>query len=180
MERYSDSDITLRPLDVSDADDFMKWYSDAKVSAFCSWDTFTSKEAAIQYVVDNVIPHPWHKAICVSGRPVGSISVSPFTGRDKCRAEVGYVVASDYWGKGIATRAVKMAANAVFVEWGELERLEAVVAVKNTASQRVLEKAGFMREGVLRKYSLLKGRPTDAVIFSLLSTDPQVNFFMDA
>ncbi|KAL0414512.1 UNVERIFIED_CONTAM: hypothetical protein Sradi_1652900 [Sesamum radiatum] len=63
---------------------------------------------------------------------------------------------------------------------GELERLEAVVAVQNTASQRVLEKAGFMREGVLRKYFLLKGRPTDAVIFSLLSTDPQVNFFMDA
>lgn len=89
------------------------------------------------------------------------------------------MVASDYWGKGIATRAVKMAANAVFVEWGHLERLEAVVDVENPASQRVLEKAGFKREGVLRKYYLLKGKPRDAVMFSLLSTDPQVNYFME-
>ncbi|KAL0376640.1 UNVERIFIED_CONTAM: putative N-acetyltransferase p20 [Sesamum calycinum] len=206
MERYSDSDITLRPLDVSDADDFMKWYYlKLKILSFQHFSNLFSLSSKSQKQVlrrkgERVLlmghlhfqrsrhpirrgqrnSPPWHKAICVSGRPVGSISVSPFTGRDKCRAEVGYVVASDYWGKGIATRAVKMAANAVFVEWGELERLEAVVAVKNTASQRVLEKAGFMREGVLRKYSLLKGRPTDAVIFSLLSTDPQVNFFMDA
>ncbi|KAI3469591.1 hypothetical protein Pfo_026254 [Paulownia fortunei] len=179
MERYSDSDITLRPLDISDADDFVQWYSDEKVSKFCSWDAFTSKEAAIEYVVSTVIPQPWQKAICLSGRPVGSISVTPFAGIDKCRAELGYVVASDYWGKGIATRAVKMAANAVFVEWGHLERLEAVVDVENPGSQRVLEKAGFKREGVLRKYYLLKGRPRDAVIFSLLSTDPQVNYFMD-
>ncbi|PIN22566.1 Diamine N-acetyltransferase [Handroanthus impetiginosus] len=179
MERSSDSVISLRPLDISDADDFMKWYSDENVSKFCSWDAFTTKEAAIEHVANTVIPHPWYRAICLSGRPVGSISVTPFRGIDKCRAEIGYVVASEYWGKGIATAAVKMAANSVFVEWSHLDRLEAVVAVENTASQRVLEKAGFKREGVLRKYYLFKGKPTDAVIFSLLSTDPQVNYFMD-
>ncbi|KAL3648985.1 hypothetical protein CASFOL_005388 [Castilleja foliolosa] len=172
MERYSDSDITLRPLDISDADDFFKWYSDEKVSKFCSWNAFTSKEAAIDHVATTVVPHPWHKAICVSGRAVGSVSVTPFSGSDRCRAELGYVVGSDYWGKGIATVAVKAAANAVFTEWGHLERLEAVADLENTASHRVLEKAGFQREGVLRKYYLLKGRPVDAVMFSLLSTDP--------
>ncbi|KAL3828777.1 hypothetical protein ACJIZ3_017579 [Penstemon smallii] len=180
MDSYSDSDITIRPLDISDADDFMQWYSDEKVSKFCSWEAFTSKEAAVQHVIDNVLDHPWHRAICVSGRAVGSISVTPFGGNDKCRAELGYVVGSAYWGKGIATRAVKMAANAIFVEWGHLERLEAVAVVENVGSQRVLEKAGFMREGVLRKYYLLKGEPKDVVMFSLLSTDPQVNYFMDS
>ncbi|XP_073287093.1 uncharacterized protein [Primulina huaijiensis] len=180
MESSSNSVISLRPLDpYLDADAFMEWYSDERVSKFCSWDTFTSKEAVIDYVINTVTPHPWHKAICISDRPVGSISVTPFPGDDGRRAEIGYVVGSAYWGKGIASQAVKMAANAVFVEWGHLERLEAVVDVENPASQRVLEKVGFTREGVLRKYYTLKGRPRDAVMFSLLSTDPQVNFFMD-
>jgi RimJ/RimL family protein N-acetyltransferase len=43
-----------------------------------------------------------------------------------------------------------------------------VADVDNPASQRVLEKAGFVREGVLRKYILLKGRPRDMVIFSIV------------
>ncbi|KAK6130154.1 hypothetical protein DH2020_036070 [Rehmannia glutinosa] len=172
MERHSDSDITIRQLDISDADDFINLYADEKVRKFSSRDAFTSKEAAIEYFMSTDIPHPWIRAICLSGRPVGSISVSPFHGTDKCRAELGYMVASDCWGRGIATAAVKMAANSVFVDWGHLERLEAVVDVENPGSQRVMEKAGFKREGVLRKYYLLKGRPRDAVIFSLLSTDP--------
>ena len=50
--------------------------------------------------------------------------------------------------------------------------------VDNKGSQRVLEKAGFVREGVLRKYFLQKGRVRDMVIFSLLSTDSQVNYFV--
>lgn len=111
----------------------------------------------------------------MSGRAVGSVSITPFHGIDNCRAELGYVVASDYWGKGVATRAVELAASAVFAEWEHLERLEAVVGVENTASQRVLEKAGFEREGVLRKYYLLKGRAIDAFIFSRLSNEDQLN-----
>ncbi|XP_009598312.1 uncharacterized protein [Nicotiana tomentosiformis] len=172
------SDITLRPLDLTDVDDFMEWFADDNVSKFCSWDTFTSKEDAMNYVADVAIPHPWFQAICLNGKPVGSISVSPFHGTDRCRGELGYVLASKYWGKGIATKAVKMAAASIFVEWPHLERLEAVVDVDNPGSQRVLEKAGFTKEGVLKKYYLLKGKPKDIVMFSLLSTDPQVTYFI--
>lgn len=168
------SDITLRPLDLLDIDDVMVWATDDKVTKFCSWDTYTCKEDAIKYIVDIAMPHPWLKAICLKGRPVGAISVSPFKGNDRCRAELGYVLAAKYWGKGIVTRAVKMVASAIFVEWPHLERLEALVDVDNEGSQRVLEKAGFQREGVLRKYFLSKGRLRDMVIFSLLSIDPLI------
>lgn len=169
--------ISFRLLDLSDVDDFMEWFGDDNVSKFCSWDTFKSKEDAMSYVADVAIPHPWFRAICLNDKPVGTLSVSPFHGTDKCRGELGYVLASKYWGKGIATRAVKMA-SAIFVEWPHLERLEAVVDVDNPGSQRVLEKAGFKKEGVLRKYYLLKGKPKDIVMFSLLSTDQQVTYFM--
>ncbi|KAL7220417.1 hypothetical protein ACSBR2_013324 [Camellia fascicularis] len=174
------SNISLRLLDFSDVDDFMVWATDDKVVQFCSWgtDTYASKEAAMNYIADVVIPHPWFRAICLDGRPIGAISVSPNRGNDSCRAEMGYVLGSNYWGRGIVTQAVKMAARSVFVEWPHLERLEALVDVENKGSQRVLEKSGFQREGVLRKYCLLKGKVRDTVIFSLLSTDPLVNSFM--
>ncbi|KAL3507938.1 hypothetical protein ACH5RR_033320 [Cinchona calisaya] len=91
--------------------------------------------------------------------------------------EIGYVLASGYWGKGIATKAVKLVASTIIVECPHLERLEALVDVENIGSQKVSEKVGFSRDGVLRKYWILKGKPRDMVMFSLLSTDPQINYF---
>lgn len=171
------TDIRLRLIDLSDIDDLVEWFMDEEVSRFCSWDHFTTKEAAMNYVANVIIPHPWLRAICLKGKPVGSISVTPFQGNAQCRGEIGYVLASKYWGKGIATKAVKLVASTIFVEWPHIERLEAQVDVANVGSQRVLEKAGYSKEGVLRKYCLLKGKPRDMIMFSLLSTDSQVNCF---
>jgi RimJ/RimL family protein N-acetyltransferase len=86
-------------------------------------------------------------------------------------AELGYVLGSKYWGKGITTCAVKQVVKVVFSEFSHLERLEALVDVENVGSQRVLEKAGFQKEGVLRKYLIRKGKSRDTIMFSLLSTD---------
>ncbi|WMV34194.1 hypothetical protein MTR67_027579, partial [Solanum verrucosum] len=103
---------------------------------------------------------------------IGAISVTPNSGcLDSCRAELGYVLAYKYWGKGIVTKAVKIAVSNIFEEWPNLERVEAFVDVDNKGSQRVLEKAGFLKEGVLRKFRTIKGRSPDMVIFSFLSTD---------
>ncbi|XP_070041990.1 uncharacterized protein [Nicotiana tomentosiformis] len=151
-------DIILRPIEISDADDFMLWAADEKVSHFCTWDTYNSKDQALEFLNTNAIPHPWFKAICINNKAIGSISVTPNSGT---RAELGYVLAYKYWGKGIVTKAVKMVTSIIFSEWPNLERLEALVDVDNTGSQRVLEKASFFKEGVLRKYMVLKGRSRD-------------------
>ncbi|KAI8566281.1 hypothetical protein RHMOL_Rhmol02G0028000 [Rhododendron molle] len=140
--------ITLRLLDVSDIDDYMVWATDHKANRFCSWDPHESKEVALNRMVNVIIPHPWYRAICIDNRPIGAISVTPKQGSDSCRGEIGYVLGSKYWGKGIATRAVKMVAAEIFTEWPHLVRLEGIVDVDNIGSQKVLEKAGFQREGV--------------------------------
>ncbi|KAF6138158.1 hypothetical protein GIB67_033572 [Kingdonia uniflora] len=165
-------DISLRCLNIDDIDDFMVWATDDHVSHFCRWDTYTSKDDALNYIKNVVIPHPWFMAICLGNKPFGAISVTPFHGEDRCRAELGYVLASKHWGRGIATRAVKMVVGMIFEEWSHLERLEALVHVENVGSQKVLEKAGFVKEGVLRKYVIQKGKARDMVIYSFLSTDP--------
>jgi RimJ/RimL family protein N-acetyltransferase len=90
---------------------------------------------------------------------------------DACRAELGYVVARAHWGKGVATAAVRRAVAMVFGEVEGLEPVEALVDVRNVASQRVLEKAGFRREALLRSYCVVKGAVRDMVIYSFIYTD---------
>lgn len=172
QDPQDESLLSLRPFDLTtDVDDLMVWVSDNQVAHFCSWDTYTSKEQAIEYVHNFVLQHPYHRVICLNNRAIGAISVTCNAGNDKCRGELGYVLASQYWGRGIATWAVKAVGSAIFEERPELERLEALVDVENVGSQRVLEKGGFLKEGVLRKYCIQKGRTRDMVMFSLLSTD---------
>jgi RimJ/RimL family protein N-acetyltransferase len=168
------SKISLRPIALSDVDDLMVWVTDDQVSKFCLWEAYTSKDQVVNYIKNHAMPHPWLRVICIENRAVGSISVTPFSGSDRCRGELGYVVAQKYWGKGIATRAVNMVASTIFKEWPHLKRLQAVVHVENKGSQRVLEKAGFQREGVLRNYAVLKGKTVDVVMFSILDTDPSL------
>ncbi|KAL6191207.1 hypothetical protein ACLB2K_037598 [Fragaria x ananassa] len=165
------SKISLRPLGVSDIDDLMVWASDEKVVHFCTWEAYTNKEDGIKFIEEHVVPHPWFRAICLDNTPIGAISICTKPGNDSCRGELGYVLGSKYWGKGIATRAVRIVTDTIFKEWAHLERLEALVDVNNVGSQRVLEKAGFQKEGVLRKYVVLKGRTRDMVMYSLLPSD---------
>lgn len=174
-------EVSLREFTMSDAEAFMSWASDPRVVRFQRRDAYEHVDQARRYIADHVLPHPWYRAICVgAGAPlpvVGSISVKPGPTEDgrPFRASVGYRLARAHWGRGIATRAVRAAAAAVFAAWPWLLRLEAVADVDNPASQRVLEKAGFAREGVLRKYVLLKGRPRDMVMFSIVVETEQDN-----
>ena len=73
--------------------------------------------------------------------------------------------------------AVKKVISSVFEfkEFPDIERLEGFVNVGNKASQRVMEKTGFQKEGVLRKYILVKGKIIDVIIYSFLKTDQIIN-----
>jgi RimJ/RimL family protein N-acetyltransferase len=84
-------------------------------------------------------------------------------------AEAGYWVAREARGRGVATRALRLAARWI-LEQGEVERLQLRADALNVPSQRVAEKAGFRREGVLRSlhYNPRLGRRVDFVMFSLL------------
>lgn len=86
------------------------------------------------------------------------------------RAEIGYWVAREHWGRGIATEAVRALVDHAFDEL-ELERLFAHHFPWNPASGRVMEKAGMRREGVLRGHVWKDGRPEDNVLYGLARAD---------
>lgn len=85
-------------------------------------------------------------------------------------AGIGYWLLHHVRGRGLASRAVDLTSRWALTDGG-LARVEALVEVDNTASQRLLERVGFHREGHLRSYLILRGRRVDAFIYSLLSSD---------
>jgi RimJ/RimL family protein N-acetyltransferase len=107
-------------------------------------------------------------AIEVDGRAIGSISAG-FHEDDPRRAECGYWLAAPERGRGLTTRALRLLARWAFESCG-LERLQLRADVNNVASQRVAEKAGFVREGVLRAYHYNPRvrRRVDYAMFSML------------
>ncbi|KAJ4954713.1 hypothetical protein NE237_011496 [Protea cynaroides] len=165
------SRISLRPFKLSDVDDFMEWAGDDQVTRFLRWKTFASRDEASNFIKDVCIPHPWRRSICLDDHSIGFVSIFPASGDDRCRADLGYALAVKCWGQGIATIAVKMALASVFKDLPDVVRLQAKADVDNKASQRVLEKAGFLKEGMLRKYSFHKGQIRDLVLYSFLATD---------
>jgi ribosomal-protein-serine acetyltransferase len=104
-----------------------------------------------------------------SGRFLGGVGIN-FINRIHQFANLGYWVRTSAAGRGVATRATRLAARFGFEELG-LNRIEIVAAVNNLASQRVAERAGAVRECILRKRLLINGMPHDAVLFSLVAED---------
>jgi RimJ/RimL family protein N-acetyltransferase len=100
--------------------------------------------------------------------PLGSVSVH-WLDHDQGIGEVGYWVKREARGRGVATRAVRLVSRWALEACG-LQRLQLRADVRNLASQRVAEKAGFVREGVLRsaRYSERHGRRVDFAVYSLL------------
>lgn len=87
-------------------------------------------------------------------------------------ANLGYWVRTSAAGNGVASQGARLVAQFGFEQLG-LFRIEILAAVTNVASQRVAEKVGAVREGVLRKRLLIHGQSHDAVLFSLVAEDLQ-------
>ncbi|TML61087.1 MAG: GNAT family N-acetyltransferase [Actinobacteria bacterium] len=90
--------------------------------------------------------------------------------RQSGTAEIGYWLIERARGRGLGSRAVALVARWA-VSDARLARVEAFVEPVNIASQRVLEKVGFRREGHLRSYLVFNARRADAFIYSLLPSD---------
>ena len=106
-------------------------------------------------------------AISVDEHVIGSISVTRLDNIHYCTGELGYYISEDYWGKGYATSAVKQVCQYVF-EHSDIIRIFAEPFAYNTASCRVLEKAGFIYEGTLHKNAIKNGQVQDMKMYALL------------
>ncbi len=104
-------------------------------------------------------------AIEVDGEAAGAIGYVVGSDVERYSAEIGYWLGETFWGRGIATEALTLVAGHVFAG-PNLLRLFALPFVDNAASIRVLEKAGFVREAILRSSSVKFGRVRDQALYA--------------
>lgn len=103
--------------------------------------------------------------IDVNGEAVGAIGLVLGNDIERCSAEVGYWIGAAHWGRGIATNALRRLCRYAF-EGLALQRVFATPIARNPSSCRVLEKAGFEREGLMRRACIKDGKVMDMALYA--------------
>jgi ribosomal-protein-alanine N-acetyltransferase len=163
-----DGDLELRPFTLDDVPAIVEACNDPEIQHWIPMIPRPYSEedarAFVQGEVSGIGQHQF--AIAENGFLVGSIGlgISEFSRN----GHIGYWCAPQARGRGLITRALRLISKHGFEDL-RLERLELITDPDNHASQRVAEKVGFQREGVLRSHLLHPdGRRRDSVMFSLL------------
>lgn len=162
--------LLLRPYRLGDVEQVFAYARDPEWSRFLRALPFPyRREHAEQFVARQVLldrgMHPtW--AITLGGQVIGGINLRFESGHRS--AEMGYSVARDHWGRGVCTEAARAVVDAAYGVCGRLLRLQARADVHNLASQRVMEKIGMVKEGVLRSNRVERGEAIDDAVFSIL------------
>lgn len=162
-----DGDLLLRPWADDDVEAIVSAINDPEIAYWIPLipHPYTDEDAR-EFLRGDVAPDDYRLAVTLDGDLVGGIGVG--VNSHQYRGTIGYWVAAPARGQGICTRALRLLSHHALVEL-ELQRLELITDPDNVASQRVAEKVGFQREGVLRAHLRHPdGRIRDSVMFSLL------------
>lgn len=109
-------------------------------------------------------------AIVDGGAGFLGLALAPGIERDEAQAELGYVVAPQAHGRGVATRALGLLTDWALDEAG-FERLTLLISVQNEASKTVAARNGYVLEGVLRSLAFKQRRREDTELWSFLPAD---------
>jgi RimJ/RimL family protein N-acetyltransferase len=165
-------DCTIRKWRLTDASDLAVNLSNKKVQDNLRDGLpypYTVKDAE-EYIAAMINSDPdktFAFAIVLDNKVIGSIGVFRCENIHNRTAELGYYIGEPYWGKGIMTSAVKQACEYVFAH-SDILRIFAEPFSYNIASCRVLEKAGFQFEGLLRKNAFKNGEIVDMKMYALV------------
>jgi [ribosomal protein S5]-alanine N-acetyltransferase len=167
--------LVLRELTLLDAETMFRYFSKESVIRYFGMDSFENIEqakATIQtfknrYEEGSVFR--WGIEKKGTDQLIGTCGFHLINNHHK-RAEIGYELDDIYWGQGYASEALQAILSYGF-ETLQLIRIAAVVYVENKASQKLLKKAGFQEEGLLRKHMIQNGVAHDTILYSLLKEE---------
>ncbi|AFD09143.1 GNAT family N-acetyltransferase [Solitalea canadensis] len=160
----------LRPWQSGDEQSLIKNANSKKV-----WDNvrdyfphpYTLKDAEEWIVRNRDVDPAVNLAIVVDGQAAGGIGIVVKEDVSRINAEIGYWLGEDYWNRNIMTEAVSAMVDYSFDNF-DVIRIYAEVFEKNYASRKVLQKAGFLEEAILR-FSVIKNNEImDSYVYSIL------------
>lgn len=166
--------LDLRALTPQDAADVFAYAHDPAVAALVDWPAHATladshlhlKRILLRYATGH---YEWGIVPRSAGRLIGTCGFVAWAPKHR-RAEIIYVVARDWWNKGVATEAAAAVIRFGFTELG-LNRIEARCLPEHSASRRVMTKLGMRFEGILREHAFLKGRFADLAMYAQLRRD---------
>lgn len=166
------SRIRLRYLEEADTDALFDIFSDREAMRYWSAPPFTKRSEATELLAEihdcfrQKTLFEWGIEQKYDGRIIGTATLSHLDEQNR-RAEVGYALNRQFWGRGFVNEALTALFDFAFAELN-LHRIEADVDPQNAASIRVLERLGFQKEGHLRERWIVGGEIQDALFYGLL------------
>lgn len=164
--------LILRELTSKDAEGIFACFSNEDVTRFYGQKTFKSVEEA-EKIVDIFANNyrekrgiRWGIERKETKEIIGTIGFNAWLPKHK-RAEIGYEIHPQHWRQGYTSEAVSEVISYGFDAMG-LTRIGAVVFIENEASNKLLDKVGFQREGVLKNYMYQDGKAYDTYVYALL------------
>jgi len=167
--RYAEGEtVTLRTMEDEDVEFCQRLVNDPRVRTrlFQAGPINRQQE---QEFVESATEEGVNLLVCVDGDPVGTVGYTDINDLWGT-AEIGYMITPEQWGHGYATDALRTLTAEAFSE-RRLHKLYAHVYATNDASQRVLEKAGYVEEATLRKEAFVDGEYVDVHRYGLLADE---------
>ena len=171
--------LILRQVTNEDASNLLKYLSNKDVIKHIGLEPFNTIDAALdeiswyQSILEKKTGIRWGITLKDEGEVIGSCGFLNLVSKHY-RSEIGIELSKDYWGKGIASEAFEAVIGYGF-EQLNLQRIEALIEPLNIPSQRLAERQGFMREGLLRSYEFTVGKFDDLYMYSMLKRDFIIN-----
>lgn len=167
--------LILRKMTNDDANSILKYLSDQEVMKYYGLEPFKTVDEALseiswyQSIQNNKTGMRWGITVKGEGEVIGSCGFHN-TVSQHYRTEIGFELSKEHWGQGIASEAIEAIIKYGF-EHLKLQRIEALIEPPNMPSQKLVEKLGFVREGLLRSYEFTCGKFDDLYMYSLLKGD---------
>lgn len=173
MKEIETQRLILKKWEMSDLNDLYEYGKDPEIGPLCGWKPHESgDESAV--ILDMFIKtdNVWAIVYKENGKIIGGIDLKKDVKRS-CDdiLELGYVLARDYWGKGLMTEAAEAVIKYGFEQMG-LYGISCGHFPHNTRSKRVIEKCGFKHEGILKhSYKIFDGTVYDQVCYLITKDD---------
>ena len=167
--------LILREVAAEDALDMYHYLSDEEVVKHMGLPPAQSVEEVMDEIdwyhsiIKDGTGIRWGVTLKDSGKVIGSCGYLNMQHKHY-RAEVGFELSKNYWGKGIASEALEAIIMYGFNHY-HLERIEALIEPGNIQSQRLVSKLGFTNEGLLRHYEYTLGKFDDLYMYSIIKRD---------
>ena len=164
--------LTLRWLDERDAEAQYAIYSDPVAMRYWSsgaWTDMAQAHASIAQTLEGYRTGSGLRLAIVlreSGEMIGNFNLYAFFDANR-RCEIGYALASAFWGKGYLSEAMRVTLDYLFKEMN-MNRIEADIDPRNLASAKLLERMGFQKEGYMPERWIVNGEICDTVFYGLL------------